>query len=250
MTEPAQPAKPVVAVFDFDGTITWADSFIPFLRHVEQHFRTRDYKRTWADSCIPFLRESSGFAKFWLGLLVLSPVTLAHVLGLVSNSRAKECVMRFFLAGRTAEQLELAAKSFASSDRLTNLLNPVAMERLAWHQREGHRLLLLSASPELYLRHWAAANGFATTIGTRLEMSEGRATGRMSGLNCHGAEKVRRLEAELGALDQFEIHGYGDSRADLLLLDRIQHPHFRSFEGGSRLAYRFRAVSKFLCGLA
>jgi HAD superfamily hydrolase (TIGR01490 family) len=226
MTEPTTSPKPVVAVFDFDGTLTYADSFVPFLR------------------------ESSGFAKFWSGLLVLSPVTLAHALGLVSNSRAKERFIRHFFAGWTAERLEAAATAFASGSRMANLLNPLAMERLRWHQREGHRVMLLSASPELYLRHWAAAHGIATTVGTRLEMADGRATGRMSGLNCHGAEKVRRLEAELGSLDRLEIHAYGDSRADLHLLDRAQHAHFRSFEGGARLGYRCRALMKFLCGLS
>ncbi len=225
MTEPAQSAKPVVAVFDFDGTVTYADSFVPFLR------------------------DSSGFVKFWFGLLVLSPVTLGHVVGFVSNSRAKERFIRHFFAGWIAERLDAAAKVFASGPRLANLLNPAAMERLAWHQREGHRVILLSASPELYLRHWAGAHGIATTLGTRLEMSEGRATGRLSGLNCHGVEKVRRLEAELGPLDRFEVYAYGDSRADLSLLERVQHAFFRSFEGGSKWAYKFRAIGRFLCGL-
>ncbi|MBM3877015.1 MAG: HAD-IB family hydrolase [Verrucomicrobia bacterium] len=226
MTAPATPAKPVVAVFDFDGTITWADSFIPFLR------------------------EACGFGKFWSGVVVLSPVTVAHLLGLVSNSRAKEVFIRFFLGGWTHEQLEAVAAKFATGPRLANMVNPLAMDRLAWHLREGHRVVLLSASPEFYLRHWAAGQGIATTLGTRLEFAAGQATGRMSGLNCHGREKVSRLEAELGPLDRFEIHAYGDSRADLHLLGKIQHPHFRSFESAAKGSCKLRAMVKFLCALS
>jgi phosphoserine phosphatase len=35
------------------------------------------------------------------------------------------------------------------------MLRPEAVGRLHWHQAQGHRTVLLSASPEIYLKPWA-----------------------------------------------------------------------------------------------
>lgn len=222
MTEMSKP-RPVVAVFDFDGTITYADSFLPFLR------------------------ECAGFFGFWLRMVVLFPVLVMQASGMMPNDRAKARVLKSFLAGRDRKWAEEISAAFMP--RLRGLLNPLAMDRLKWHRDEGHRLILLSASPENYLQHWAIAEGFETVLATRLEEQNGRFTGAMDGENCHGAEKVVRLKAELGEFDQYEIYSYGDSRSDKVLLDLIDHPAYRSFEGGSRLFYKIGALTRFLRAL-
>jgi phosphatidylglycerophosphatase C len=217
-------ARPVVAVFDFDGTITYVDSFIPFLREVCGRFG------------------------FWLRFVLVSPLLALHFVGVVGSTRTKEIFLKVFLGGCSAESLRQCAKAFADG-RLATLVNASAMERVEWHRREGHRLILLSASPELYLDEWAKRNGFETLLGTRLELREGRVTGRLDGRNCHGAEKVERLLVELGDLSDHEIHAYGDSRSDRVLLEQIDHAGFRSFEGASRFGYRRRGVFLFLKSL-
>jgi len=220
----SENAKPVVAVFDFDGTVTYVDSFLPFLREV------------------------CGRVGFWLRMLWVGPALGMHLAGLIGNSKAKEIFLRVFLGGRSGDSLRASASGFVVG-RLASLVNPGAMERVEWHRARGHRLLLLSASPELYLELWAAANGFEKVLGTRLELREGRVTGRLAGLNCHGSEKVDRLRAELGDLSGYEIHSYGDSRSDRILLDQVDHPGYRSFEGPSRLRYRLRGWGRFLRAL-
>jgi phosphatidylglycerophosphatase C len=210
--------RQVVAVFDFDGTITFADSFLPFLRH------------------------QAGFVKFWIGTLVLCPFVLLQAAGLMSNSRAKEKFLKFFLSGKTPESLAAISRDFVA-DRLPNLMNPLALEKVEWHRREGHALLLLSASPELYLRFWTAANGFEKLLGTRLKLQQEMISGRIEGDNCHGKAKVVRLKEELGDLNQYELYSYGDSRSDRHVLEMSAHPGFRSF--GSEIRYRLRALFAF-----
>jgi len=218
------PRKPVVAVFDFDGTITYVDSFLPFLRHV------------------------CGFGGFWIRFLMLSPALALHLVGVIGNTRTKELFLKWFLGGRSEESLCRSAETF-SVGPLAALVNPLAMEKVAWHRDQGHRLILLSASPELYLRDWVMRNGFEQVLGTRLVLANGRVTGRIDGRNCHGAEKVERLKAELGNLGDYEIHSYGDSRSDLILLDQIDHAGFRSFEGPSRKAYKRKGMKLFMKAL-
>lgn len=222
MAEPNE--KPVVAVFDFDGTITYVDSFLPFLRHV------------------------SGFFGFWVGMFCLSPVLAMHAAGVIKNWQAKEKFLSWFLMGRKPADLNEPSADF-SSTRLKLLINPIAMEKVQWHRDQGHRLLLLSASLELYLRHWTDANGFEKVLGTRLDEKGGKITGRIAGNNCHGEEKIHRLKEELGDFSNFEIHSYGDSRSDKPLLNQVDHAGYRSFEGSSKFGYKVAALTRFIRAL-
>jgi len=197
-------AQPVVAVFDFDGTMTTVDS----LR--------------------VFLRSATGAVRYWSGLVILSPRFLQYVLGMLPAWRMKEIVLTYFFAGWREERLRAAAESFAATE-LPNLVKPAALKRLRWHQQQKHRTILISASPELYLRPWAAALGFNGVSCTRLATEQGVVTGRILGKNCAGPEKVERLRQLLADTSQYFICAYGDSRADEELLALANQAHYRPF---------------------
>src|SRR5687767_5682232 len=99
-------AHKVVAVFDFDGTITCADSLLPFCRQL-----------------------AGSLPAFVVGLLVCSPILFLFALGAVSNHRAKEVVLRHFLRGRTAADVDSTIVEFVSK-RLGLLINGAALERI------------------------------------------------------------------------------------------------------------------------
>lgn len=210
--------RPVVAVFDFDGTLTVADSLLPFLREV------------------------SGRRRFWTGMVRLLPALVAGGVGLVTRARVKDQLLDEFLRGRTRTELAPEIERFIAG-RLSTLLNPRAMERLRQHQSQQHRVILLSASPEIYLQPWAAKVGIAEVIATRFELNADVFTGRLCGRNCRGAEKVERLQAHLGDLNQHSIHAYGDSPSDRVLLARAEFGYYRAFDGG--VLDRCRAVVQF-----
>jgi phosphatidylglycerophosphatase C len=89
--------------------------------------------------------------------------------------------------------------------------------------------VIVSASPDLYIRPWAAALGVERVLASRLAFEDGRCTGALIGANCFGPEKVRRLELEFGALRHGAIHAYGDSPGDREMLARATHGHYRRF---------------------
>lgn len=193
-----------VAVFDLDGTLTARDTLFPFLRHVAGR-------------------------GFWLRLPLALPILALMALRMLSRQRAKEIVLSIFLRGRTRDELRLRGESFAR-ERLPAMLRPQAKARLAWHLSRGHRCVLATASPEIYAEAWARDAGLHEVVGTRLEFDpHGRATGRIDGENCRGAEKLRRLEAALGELSRLELFGYGDSAADRPFLERCSEAHYKPF---------------------
>ncbi len=199
-----QPNLPTVAVFDFDGTLTTRDSFFPFLH------------------------MAVGRSRFYWGLLRVSGILAAYAVGLMKNWRAKEAVVKHFLGGLPEAKLQPLGEEFAQK-HIAKLLRSEAIERLHWHQNQGHKTILVSASMEVYLIPWAKAMGFDRTIGTQLESCDGILTGRFQGRNCHGPEKVDRLQTVLGDLSQYCIYAYGDSKGDRELLAAATYPYYRTF---------------------
>jgi HAD superfamily hydrolase (TIGR01490 family) len=195
--------KPVVAAFDFDCTLTRRDTLLPFLLH------------------------TLGAGAVARHALVLSPTLAAYALGLVNNGVAKERVLVRCLGGKRWDELQQEAEQFALFV-LPGLLREEAMQRLDWHKRQGHRCVVISASLELYVRPWAQRAGFDEVIATHLETREdGRITGKLSGENCFGIEKTRRLQALLGARDGYTLYAYGDSRGDRELLSLADYAYYR-----------------------
>ncbi len=195
----------VIAVFDFDNTLTKQDSLIPFLKSI------------------------SSQSSFWWGMGIKSPMILAYIFKLIPNWQAKEAILTYFLSGKTIEQLNQSAQDFATNT-IPTLLHPKALERLRWHQDRGDYTVLLSASPEAYLVPWGEKMGIDRVIGTQLESKSGVLTGHIKGKNCYGQEKVNRLREELGDLDRYCIYAYGDSKGDRELLSLADRAYYRKFD--------------------
>jgi HAD superfamily hydrolase (TIGR01490 family) len=200
-----QANKPVVAAFDFDGTLTRRDTMFPFLMH------------------------TLGMTAFVRNVLVLSPTLAGYGLGLIGNDIAKERVFVRCLAGMNMDVLRQKSGMFATNV-VPGLLRPEAMQRLRWHKQQGHRCVVISASLELYVQPWAINAGFDDVIATHLQTrEEGHTTGKLDGANCFGMEKVRRLQALLGDRDGYTLLAYGDSRGDKELLSSADYAYYRQF---------------------
>ncbi|MHB1676025.1 MAG: HAD family hydrolase [Sulfuriferula sp.] len=202
-------SKAVVAAFDFDGTLTRGDSFLSFLRTI------------------------AGRRRFLLQMLGLSPSLLAYVLGAMSNHRVKNRLLAQFLRGKEVSSVEQVAQNFATG-QLPGFIKPSALARLRWHQQEGHRCIIVSASLECYLRPWAATVGVAEVIGSQLAVDGEVYTGALTGLNCYGAEKTRRLTALLGEREAYTLYAYGDSKGDRELLALADYAYYRQMPEAGR----------------
>lgn len=188
-----QPERKPFVFFDFDGTLTQSDTLMPFLRHC------------------------SGSKSYYGKLLKLSPVFLAYFARILPNYLAKERVLTEFLRQMTVQEAEHFATTFVQQV-LPHRLLALGMDKLREHQQQGHYCILVSASPELYLRHWAALHQFDGIIGTQLAVVSGHLTGQLWGQNCFGAEKVKRIEAEYGTDCWLNSFAYSDSASDLPML--------------------------------
>lgn len=183
-----------VALFDFDGTLTIGDTLMPFLRFVV------------------------GKPVYYSKLLMLSPVLAGYLAGVVRNDIAKQIVLRGYLGGFPVDRLLEQGDAF-SERVIPRMERPQGMERLAWHQRQGHRCILVSASLDIYLQRWARERGLALALTSSLQVSEnGLVQGRLQGANCFGEEKVSRVRQALADTRPEKIYAYGDTRGDMPML--------------------------------
>lgn len=91
---------------------------------------------------------------------------------------------------------------------------PIIKKRLRWHKDRGHCCVLISASPDIYINYWALSNGFSDVMSTRLEILEGKLSGKLAGKNCFGEEKLKLAQGYLKNRSPSIIFAYGDSSGD------------------------------------
>jgi phosphatidylglycerophosphatase C len=196
--------RPIVA-FDFDGTLTVRDSFTAFLQ--------------WR----------VGPAAWWAGWARLAPA-LARYVRDRDRGRLKAAAIGVFLGGTPRVEIEDAARRFAEG-HARRLLRPDALRAWARWREQGARLVIVTASPEEIVQPFARGLGADLLIATRLAYDDrDRLTGRLDGLNCRGAEKVRRLQAEFGD----DVHldaAYGDSDGDREMLAIAEERGLKVFQG-------------------
>ncbi len=192
-----------LALFDFDGTITTKDSLVDFIQY------------------------AIGKQGYYMGLIKLSPMLLTYTLKIIPNYRAKEKLISHFFRGWDAERFQAMADRY-SLEQIDKMTRPEAIEKIRWHQSEGHKIVLVSASMECWLKVWCGKNDI-DLISTQLEVREGRLSGKFSSRNCYGEEKARRVKEAYNLDDYSHIYAYGDSRGDRELLSLADESFYKPF---------------------
>jgi len=132
--------------------------------------------------------------------------------------------------GSVIGQREDEFAEFCNQIALKELVPRVAEQAravLGWHRERGHRCVLLTAATGYLGDPVAEALAMDAALCTRLEVKEGRFTGRLGCLGlCYGAGKVRAAEAWALASDADlkDCFFYTDSASDLPMLHAVGVP--------------------------
>lgn len=200
---PKENSMSVIAAFDFDGTITRRDTFLPFLFY------------------------AFGYLRVLKTLIFLIPDIFKVGLGFQSRDKLKESVVRSLFTGEDVERMRKIGYSYANT--LYSKYRPKAITRLKWHQSKGHICILVSASLDIYLHDAANLLGFNHLLCTSLSHNNIMYDGFLNKGNCRKNNKVLRLKELMSNLSDFEIYGYGDSDGDAELLNISDHKFFKPF---------------------
>ena len=186
-----QPRRSV-AVFDLDGTLTWGDTLVLFLAS----YLLRHPWRVLGSWRLPFALFNFLARDRDRGLL-------------------KSRVIRMLMGGAMRGAVDACAVSFVDALMPRRRLRAAALAVLEAHREAGDHLVLLSASPDLYVPRIGRSLGFELTLCTEIEWRGDRLDGGLKTPNRRGAEKLRCLTGLRQQYPELPIVAYGNSASDL-----------------------------------
>jgi HAD superfamily hydrolase (TIGR01490 family) len=164
----------------------------------------------------------------------------------VTNARLKEAFLQSVLAGVPVEQLRPIVERYVAA-LVENGLNRELVQAVQDHLKRGDRVILVTASFDLYVERLAERLGISNVVCTRAEVRNGIVTGRILGKNCRGPEKVQRLETLLAPGEWAVSILYTDHHSDLPLLKRVSRGYLVNPGARTRALlkrYRFTLFSQ------
>ena len=190
----ARTAAPTrwVAVFDLDGTLTWRDTLVLFL--------------------LRFLRRHPARA---LGLWRLPNALFTFVTRNHDRGMLKSRIIRMVMGGAARAAVDSCADAFVASLQARHRFRSAAIAALEAHRASGDHLILLSASPDLYVPRIGRILGFERTLCTEIEWRGDRLVGTLKTPNRRGAEKMRCLILLRAQYPGLPVVAYGNSASDV-----------------------------------
>ena len=201
---PSAPVSRKLVAFDFDGTLTYKDSFTAFLKAM----------------C-----GSARIAK----ALTFKPDMLFNYLKTKDRGALKSQLLYSLLGPISQEELETEIKAFVTRTGMS-LYRADALKAWEDHDLPDRMRVIVTASPDLLVRPFGELIGADRVIGTRLGFSaDGRLMRDLNGANCRGPEKVRRIKEIFGQSPEL-ISAYGDTSGDTEMLALAEKSYYRVFK--------------------
>ncbi|MBN1501051.1 MAG: HAD-IB family hydrolase [Spirochaetes bacterium] len=202
-----------LALFDFDGTITYKDSYTGFIK-----FSVK-WKRLIA------------------GLILLMPVIIGYKLKLLSSAKTRQIITYFSFHGCSHSEInELGLKY--SGEIIPLFIRNIAIEKIQWHKQQGDKIVIVSASINIYLKHWCEKHGL-DLICSELEIKENKLTGNYINGDCSGKKKSERILEKYDLQIFNKIYAYGDTIEDKEMFDLadIKYLRWKEFKNDTPMPY-------------
>jgi phosphatidylglycerophosphatase C len=199
-----------IAVFDLDGTITRRDTLLPYLRGWLQRHPRAGFRR----------HALAGLARFMLNR---------------DRGRLKSDLLRAGMGGATADEVRAWTVEFVAGLGPAEFC-PGALAAIDRHRTAGDRLVLLSASVDLYVPDIGRRLGFEETICTEVAWRDGRLDGALTSPNRRAEEKLLCVERLRDRIPGAAIAAYGNARSDFPHLQGVEEPVLVNASAGLRRA--------------
>jgi phosphatidylglycerophosphatase C len=149
----------------------------------------------------------------WPRVLLIAPALLGFLTGLVDRGQLKAALMKAVLGGCTRKVIVAWTASYVT-ELLARGVFADALSAIAKYRRNADTLVLMSASPDLYVPEIAQRLAFAETICTGVRWHGERLDGALTTANRQGAEKARCFAALRGRYPQVRTVAYANSASD------------------------------------
>ena len=192
-----------IAFFDFDGTVTTKDSFLELIKF------------------------QKGKTRFYFGFLINAPILILYKLKIISNQKAKEQMLRFFFRNIPQKKFQHRCDVFAEVV-LPIYVRPKALQEIKKLAEKNIEVVIVSASAGNWIKKWSDTLN-VDLIATVLEEKNDVITGKISGKNCYGEEKVKRINSLYDLSKYDKIYCYGDTAGDKPMLALGTNSFYKPF---------------------
>lgn len=194
----AAPPPRRLALFDLDGTLTRHDTFVPFVLGLLARQPAR-----------------------WVRLVLLLGPVMTYAFGRLDRGGLKGAILHHLFSGMSHEAVTSWSAHFASAS-VARRMHAQGVRQLRAHLAAGDHVVVLSASPDLYVPLLARQLGAHETHCTAIRWHGQRLDGRLAGPNRRDEEKARVLAMLRSAHPGLAVIAYGNSGADLIHMRRCE----------------------------
>lgn len=138
------------------------------------------------------------------------------------------------MRGEKRSVLDAWAQIFVARLKSNQRFRPLALAVVEAHRAAGDHLVLLSASPDLYVPLIGQLLGFERTLCTEIEWQGERLDGRLKTPNRRGEEKLRCLAWLREQYPESPIIAYGNAASDLEHLRQADRALLVNGDGAAR----------------
>lgn len=193
---PSRPQR--LAVFDLDGTLTRRDTFVPFVLGLLARHPAR-----------------------WPRVPLLLIPAIGYLLGSVDRGALKGAILHDLFNGLPRSAVASWAEQYAARVVPQRMFAP-AVQAFRAHLSAGDHVVVLSASPDLFVPAIARLLGASEVICTQIRWQSDRLDGRLAGPNRRDHEKARVLQDLRTRMPGLPVTAYGNSSPDLIHLERCE----------------------------
>jgi len=183
---------------DLDGTLTLRDTYSRFLlRHISL-------------KCII------------LNSHVLLKVFILYLFGKKDGNDVKVVTFKVFFSNKNIKELSLNTKEFISNIAWNKpVLDLIKQEQVA----NNTKVIIVTASPDIYIKEICDYLGYDGYISTSLELNHNILTGNFIGKICNFNEKVKKIKIFLNE-ETYSTISYGNSKGDYAMLGYCNESYF------------------------
>jgi HAD superfamily hydrolase (TIGR01490 family) len=201
--------KKIAALFDCDGTLYSAQYARGLIKYASEHGKNGPVRAYYGANLIPYLMRK---------IKVIAEETYHRLL--ISR-------LAWMVQGMTEQELRQASE-WINKEYLLPTEYSETVARLREHQSQGHLILLVSAQLYPSLETLGASYKVHGLVGTRIELKNGRYTGRILPPVIIGDDKDRYAREYFSTrsieIDWEASYAYADAITDTGLFGMVGHP--------------------------
>ncbi|MBN2816221.1 MAG: haloacid dehalogenase-like hydrolase [Campylobacterales bacterium] len=182
-------------------------------------FTDLDGTLTLKDTYTQFVFQNLSFKTVFQNLTTLIMMGIRHTLKLLNDDDVKKITFGMFFTG------------YDKTKEISSFIheipwNPHVLEMIEERRAEGYKVIIVTASPDVYVTHVCHYLNYDGFISTKT-LSDGELlTGELDGEVCNFEQKPKRIEAFLNGAKPEHTIGFGNSSGDYAMLGYCDEAYF------------------------